>query len=64
MSKPVDSAEGLCAIALERGLALCGVGRIGRYSPVLTPDAAASAWEKVAYHNHGDPWCEERYWVD
>jgi DMSO/TMAO reductase YedYZ molybdopterin-dependent catalytic subunit len=32
--------------------------------PYWPPDAAASAWEKVAYHNQGDPWREERYWVD
>jgi DMSO/TMAO reductase YedYZ molybdopterin-dependent catalytic subunit len=21
-------------------------------------------WESLGYHNHGDPWREERYWGD
>jgi len=21
-------------------------------------------WESNGYHNHGDPWKEERYWTD
>ena len=21
-------------------------------------------WEQNGYHNHGDPWKEQRYWTD
>jgi DMSO/TMAO reductase YedYZ molybdopterin-dependent catalytic subunit len=25
---------------------------------------APGFWESLGYHNHGDPWLEERYWSD
>ena len=25
---------------------------------------APGFWESLGYHNHGDPWREERYWDD
>jgi DMSO/TMAO reductase YedYZ molybdopterin-dependent catalytic subunit len=27
-------------------------------------DALVVFWESLGYHNHGDPWREERYWGD
>jgi DMSO/TMAO reductase YedYZ molybdopterin-dependent catalytic subunit len=31
---------------------------------ILTDDDKPGFWESVGYHNHGDPWREERYWGD
>jgi len=31
---------------------------------ILTEDDEPGFWESVGYHNHGDPWREERYWGD
>jgi DMSO/TMAO reductase YedYZ molybdopterin-dependent catalytic subunit len=31
---------------------------------VLTPEDEPGFWESVGYHNHGDPWTEQRYWSD
>jgi DMSO/TMAO reductase YedYZ molybdopterin-dependent catalytic subunit len=31
---------------------------------VLTTDDQPGFWEGFGYHNHGDPWREERYWSD
>ena len=28
---------------------------------VLTPDDEPGFWETYGYHNHGDPWREQRY---
>jgi DMSO/TMAO reductase YedYZ molybdopterin-dependent catalytic subunit len=30
----------------------------------LTPDDEPGFWEAAGYHNHGDPWKEQRYWSD
>jgi DMSO/TMAO reductase YedYZ molybdopterin-dependent catalytic subunit len=30
----------------------------------LTPDDQPGFWEAAGYHNHGDPWREQRYWSD
>jgi DMSO/TMAO reductase YedYZ molybdopterin-dependent catalytic subunit len=30
----------------------------------LTPDDEPGFWEAAGYHNHGDPWREQRYWSD
>ncbi len=30
----------------------------------LTDDNRPGFWESLGYHNHGDPWREERYWED
>ncbi|MEA2247325.1 MAG: hypothetical protein QOH46_1854 [Solirubrobacteraceae bacterium] len=30
----------------------------------LTADDEPGFWESVGYHNHGDPWREQRYWSD
>jgi DMSO/TMAO reductase YedYZ molybdopterin-dependent catalytic subunit len=30
----------------------------------LTPDDEPGFWEAAGYHNHGDPWREQRYWGD
>jgi DMSO/TMAO reductase YedYZ molybdopterin-dependent catalytic subunit len=30
----------------------------------LRPDDEPGFWEGYGYHNHGDPWKEERYWGD
>jgi len=30
----------------------------------LTPTDEPGFWESVGYHNHGDPWREQRYWSD
>jgi DMSO/TMAO reductase YedYZ molybdopterin-dependent catalytic subunit len=30
----------------------------------LTPDDEPGFWEAAGYHNHGDPWKEQRYWND
>ncbi len=30
----------------------------------LTPDDQPGFWEGYGYHNHGDPWREQRYWSD
>jgi DMSO/TMAO reductase YedYZ molybdopterin-dependent catalytic subunit len=30
----------------------------------LTEDDQPGFWEGLGYHNHGDPWREERYWSD
>jgi DMSO/TMAO reductase YedYZ molybdopterin-dependent catalytic subunit len=30
----------------------------------LTPDDRPGFWEGFGYHNHGDPWTEQRYWSD
>src|SRR3954447_24883997 len=30
----------------------------------LTLDDQPGFWEAAGYHNHGDPWREERYWSD
>ncbi|MGZ6661603.1 MAG: sulfite oxidase-like oxidoreductase [Solirubrobacteraceae bacterium] len=30
----------------------------------LTVDDAPGFWEQNGYHNHGDPWREQRYWSD
>jgi DMSO/TMAO reductase YedYZ molybdopterin-dependent catalytic subunit len=31
---------------------------------VLTPTDEPGFWEGYGYHNHGDPWQEQRYWND
>jgi DMSO/TMAO reductase YedYZ molybdopterin-dependent catalytic subunit len=30
----------------------------------LTPSDEPGFWEAAGYHNHGDPWREQRYWND
>ena len=30
----------------------------------ITPADEPGFWESVGYHNHGDPWLEQRYWGD
>ena len=30
----------------------------------LTPTDEPGFWEAAGYHNHGDPWREQRYWSD
>ena len=30
----------------------------------LTPEDSPGFWEAAGYHNHGDPWLEQRYWSD
>jgi DMSO/TMAO reductase YedYZ molybdopterin-dependent catalytic subunit len=30
----------------------------------LTPEDEPGFWEAAGYHNHGDPWKEQRYWSD
>ena len=30
----------------------------------LTPQDEPGFWELAGYHNHGDPWKEQRYWND
>ena len=30
----------------------------------ITPADEPGFWESVGYHNHGDPWREQRYWGD
>ncbi len=30
----------------------------------LTPDDVPGFWEEAGYHNHADPWREQRYWND
>jgi DMSO/TMAO reductase YedYZ molybdopterin-dependent catalytic subunit len=30
----------------------------------LTPEDEPGFWEAAGYHNHGDPWREQRYWSD
>jgi DMSO/TMAO reductase YedYZ molybdopterin-dependent catalytic subunit len=30
----------------------------------LTPQDEPGFWELGGYHNHGDPWKEQRYWND
>jgi DMSO/TMAO reductase YedYZ molybdopterin-dependent catalytic subunit len=30
----------------------------------FTPEDEPGFWESVGYHNHGDPWTEQRYWSD
>jgi DMSO/TMAO reductase YedYZ molybdopterin-dependent catalytic subunit len=30
----------------------------------LTIDDEPGFWEQAGYHNHGDPWTEQRYWSD
>ena len=30
----------------------------------LTPDDEPGFWETYGYHNHGDPWLEQRYQGD
>jgi DMSO/TMAO reductase YedYZ molybdopterin-dependent catalytic subunit len=30
----------------------------------ITPSDEPGFWESVGYHNHGDPWREQRYWGD
>jgi DMSO/TMAO reductase YedYZ molybdopterin-dependent catalytic subunit len=30
----------------------------------LTNDEESGFWESLGYHNHGDPWREQRYWGD
>jgi DMSO/TMAO reductase YedYZ molybdopterin-dependent catalytic subunit len=30
----------------------------------LTPDDEPGFWESYGYHNHGDPWLEQRYQGD
>jgi DMSO/TMAO reductase YedYZ molybdopterin-dependent catalytic subunit len=30
----------------------------------LTPQDEPGFWEGYGYHNHGDPWKEQRYWND
>ena len=30
----------------------------------LTPEDNPGFWEAAGYHNHGDPWLEQRYWSD
>jgi DMSO/TMAO reductase YedYZ molybdopterin-dependent catalytic subunit len=30
----------------------------------FTPDDEPGFWEAAGYHNHGDPWREQRYWSD
>jgi DMSO/TMAO reductase YedYZ molybdopterin-dependent catalytic subunit len=30
----------------------------------ITTSDAPGFWESLGYHNHGDPWKEERYWGD
>jgi DMSO/TMAO reductase YedYZ molybdopterin-dependent catalytic subunit len=30
----------------------------------LTVDDKPGFWEAAGYHNHGDPWTEQRYWSD
>ncbi|QEC49728.1 sulfite oxidase-like oxidoreductase [Baekduia soli] len=30
----------------------------------LTPEDEPGFWEAAGYHNHGDPWHEQRYWGD
>jgi DMSO/TMAO reductase YedYZ molybdopterin-dependent catalytic subunit len=30
----------------------------------LTPDDKPGSWETYGYHNHGDPWLEQRYQGD
>jgi DMSO/TMAO reductase YedYZ molybdopterin-dependent catalytic subunit len=30
----------------------------------LTNENMPGFWESLGYHNHGDPWTEERYWDD
>jgi DMSO/TMAO reductase YedYZ molybdopterin-dependent catalytic subunit len=30
----------------------------------FTPDDEPGFWEAAGYHNHGDPWREQRYWND
>jgi DMSO/TMAO reductase YedYZ molybdopterin-dependent catalytic subunit len=31
---------------------------------VLTSEDEPGFWESAGYHNHGDPWKEQRYWSD
>jgi len=31
---------------------------------LLTPEDEPGFWEAAGYHNHGDPWKEQRYWGD
>jgi DMSO/TMAO reductase YedYZ molybdopterin-dependent catalytic subunit len=31
---------------------------------ILTPDDEPGFWETYGYHNHGDPWREQRYQGD
>ena len=49
----------------DGGLALT-VERIddGEVSPYLTDEDEPGFWEAAGYHNHGDPWREQRYWSD
>ena len=30
----------------------------------LRDDDEPGFWEAAGYHNHGDPWREQRYWGD
>jgi DMSO/TMAO reductase YedYZ molybdopterin-dependent catalytic subunit len=30
----------------------------------LTTQDIPGFWESLGYHNHGDPWREQRYWGD
>jgi DMSO/TMAO reductase YedYZ molybdopterin-dependent catalytic subunit len=30
----------------------------------FTPEDEPGFWEEAGYHNHGDPWREQRYWSD
>ena len=42
----------------------CGRARSGSAGSRFTPQDEPGFWEAAGYHNHGDPWREQRYWND
>ncbi len=68
----VDTFDGRAARARARwpgasaGARTCTSGRArsGCADSTVTPTDEPGFWEQNGYHNHGDPWREQRYWSD
>ncbi len=60
---PLEAEHGGPARLLVPHLYLWKSAKWVRRLSVLTADRPGF-WESLGYHNHGDPWKEERYWGD
>ncbi len=60
----LESERGGPARLLVRHTCISGRARSGVHGLTLTPDDEPGFWETYGYHNHGDPWLEQRYQDD
>jgi len=62
-SEPLPAEHGGPARLLVPHLYFWKTAKWGRGLELLAADSAGF-WERNGYHNHGDPWREQRYWGD